>query len=166
MCVNPYLSRPEIITLLYLRMRMHVMSPESYRSPYFSFSVGHIACPHSESLRKLFLLLCPFFPPSLLHFNLCFSKAGCSTSEIPRRSFCVCVCPVGIHVARQINNYRLSEYTTLQGEKRPFLECLMSNMRGTKITLGEKKKAALVCIFSRFVDIVSCYYYVWRYGYA
>lgn len=31
---------------------------------------------------------------------------------------------------------------------------------------GGKEKASLVCFFSRFVDIVSCYYYVWRYGFA
>lgn len=115
---NMYLSRLEIITLLYLRKRTHIISSESEPSPYFSFSSATSPVLTQKVSGNYFCGFVapppPACPPSLLHFNLCFSIAGCSTSEIQRRSFCVCVCPVGIHVARQINNYRLTEYTTLQ----------------------------------------------------
>lgn len=97
--------------------------------------------------QETFFVALTFFP-SLLHFNLSFSIAVCSTSEIQRRSFCVCVCPVGIHVARQINNYRLTEYTTLQGEKKKTISGAFDVKHERDQNYTGEKKAALVCIFS------------------
>lgn len=99
-----------------------------------------------KSQGTIFVVL-SLFSPSLLHFNLCFSKACCSTSEIQRRSFCVCVCPVGIHVARQINNYRLTECTTLQGEKDHFWSVWCQTWEGPKLHWG-KRRQQLWCAFS------------------
>ena len=128
---------------------MHVpLSAVADLSAFSQSVTSSFFCLKDSKFRGLFLRLrlFPIFPFFFSHFFFPFplfapSKAGCSTSEIRRRSFCVWLCPVGIHVARQINNYRVTEYTTLEGwKKRQFLDLLMSNMRETKITLGKKER--------------------------
>lgn len=138
--------------LLYLRMRMHtvqvvILEPYRYLSPYF-VRLGRL--PLRSSLWKfqgtIFVALSLPPPTSLLHCNVS-PKPYCSTSEIQRRSFCVCVCPVGIHVARQINNYRLTKCTTLQGEKDHFWSVWCQTWEGPKLHWG-KRRRQLWCAFS------------------
>lgn len=101
--------------------------------------------------RRLFFF---FF----LSFSV-FLSAGCSTSEMSRRLFCVCSALKAFMLQDRLI---ITDYTTVR--EKQFLDLLMSNMRETKITQkrGHRKRKKVPNFFFHFAFVlflISSYCY-------
>lgn len=90
---------------------------------------------------------CFFF--FFLSFSV-FLSAGCSTSEMSRRLFCVCSALKAFMLQDRLI---ITDYTTVR--EKQFLDLLMSNMRETKITQkrGHRKRKKVPNFFFCFLHL-------------
>lgn len=114
-----------------------------FRECYFC---GFVFFLFLSCLDACFLL--SFFLSSSVFFFLCVCvSAGCSTTEMCRRLFCVCSALKAFMLQDRLI---ITDYTTVR--EKQFLDLLMSNMRETKITQkrGHRKRKKVPNFFFFF----------------